>query len=185
VCGLTRGHYYAGPGNEYWAFLFASGFTPRSLGPEDDFSLPLLGPGPTDLVKNLAQSHDRDLPYDFPTFDAKVARYQPGIVAFTSKKAGEVYACWVGEKVLTVGPAPWRVQDRPAFVLPSSSAANRTPTDPPRLEWCKQLGRPSTGKIRCMTGRCASASRPTRWSEASLRDHQRHRDLGGVDFETA
>jgi TDG/mug DNA glycosylase family protein len=141
VKSAERGHYYAGPGNEFWRFLFASGLTPAPLGPEDDSTLPSLGLGLTDLVKNLAQSNDRGLPYDVPTFNAKVTHYQPEIVAFTSMKGGEVYARSIGAKVHALGLGDWLVEGRPAFVLPSPSAANRTPTNPPRVEWWKQLGR--------------------------------------------
>ena len=83
----ARGHYYAGPGNDFWAFLYEAGLTPTRLTPNDDASLPRYGIGLTDLVKSIAQSHDRGLPYDVPAFIAKIATYQPGIVAFTSKAA--------------------------------------------------------------------------------------------------
>src|SRR3954471_20739274 len=88
----ARGHYYAGRGNSFWAFLEEAGLTPTRLDPSEDAQLLRYGTGLTDLVKSVWQSHDRGLPYDIPAFDAKVERYRPRIVAFTSKEAGLVYA---------------------------------------------------------------------------------------------
>src|SRR5271163_4560352 len=84
-----RGHYYAGPGNEFWRFLFAASLVPMPLGPADDLRLPSYGIGLTDLVKSVAQSHDRGLVWEFEPFTAGITRYQPRVVAFTSKKGGE------------------------------------------------------------------------------------------------
>jgi hypothetical protein len=71
----TRGHYYAGPGNSFWKFLHEAALTPTRLEPLDDATLPRYGIGLTDLVKSIAQSHDRDLPYDFPAFTHKIEHY--------------------------------------------------------------------------------------------------------------
>ena len=137
----ARGHYYAGPGNDFWRFLYEAGLTPTRLAPSDDATLPRYGIGLTDLVKSVAQSHDRGLPYDFPRFTGKIATYQPGVVAFTSKEAGKAFARSLREPVPSLGAAPWTVAGRPVFVLPSPSGANRTPTDPPRVEWWRRLAR--------------------------------------------
>jgi double-stranded uracil-DNA glycosylase len=134
-----RGHYYAGPGNEFWRFLFGSGLVPAPLGPEDDSRLPSYGIGLTDLVKSMAQSHDRGLVWELDLFTTAIARYQPRVVAFTSKKGGQAYARTLGHSSVDYGAAPWTVMGRPAFILPSPSAANRKPTQPPRLEWWRQL----------------------------------------------
>jgi TDG/mug DNA glycosylase family protein len=135
-----RGHYYAGPGNSFWSFLYEAGLTPTKLDPTQDVTLLTYGIGLTDLVKSIAQSHDRGLPYDFPAFRDKIHRYQPGVVALTSKEAGKVCARFAGGVVRSLGLQDWAIADRPAFVLPSPSGANRTPTDPPRVEWWRELG---------------------------------------------
>lgn len=135
-----RGHYYAGPGNEFWRFLELSGLTPRRLGPEDDHTLPAYGLGLTDLSKTVAQSHDRGLPYDPAGFAAKIELHRPGWVAFTSKQGAKVFARSIGEREPSYGPALWTVAGCPVFVLPSPSAANRRPTDPPRERWWRRLG---------------------------------------------
>jgi double-stranded uracil-DNA glycosylase len=136
-----RGHYYAGPGNDFWAFLHEAGLTPTKLMPNDDGTLLRYGIGVTDLVKSIQQSHDRGLPYDLPAFVDKIATYRPGLVAFASREAGKAFARYIREPVPSLGPARWTVADRPAFVLPSPSAANRTPTDPPRIYWWRELAR--------------------------------------------
>lgn len=110
----ARGHYYAWPGNDFWAYLYETGLTPTRLTPNDDASLPRYGIGLTDLVKSIAQSHDRGLPYDVPAFIAKIATYQPGVVAFTSKAAGKAFARALGEPLPSLGLATWTVAGRPA-----------------------------------------------------------------------
>jgi TDG/mug DNA glycosylase family protein len=136
----ARGHYYAGRGNSFWVFLEAAGLTPERLEPQQDAELLRYGIGLTDLVKSMAQSHDRGLPYDVPAFHNKIEHYRPRIVAFTSKEAGKVYARFAGRPRPNLGLQDWTVAGQTAFVLPSPSGANRTPTDPPRLEWWRQLG---------------------------------------------
>src|SRR5665647_2788544 len=91
---FARGHYYAGRGNSFWRLLHEAGLTEVRLTPDDDARLPSLGIGLTDLVKSVAQSHDRGLAehYDVQGFNAKIAKYQPTVVAFTSKEAGSVVA---------------------------------------------------------------------------------------------
>lgn len=102
--------------------------------PDDDHTLPSYGFGLTHLAKTVAQSHDRGLPSDFAAFTAKTGEYRPSVVAFTSKQGARVFARSLGEREPRFGAASW-VADRPAFVLPSASAANRAPTDPPREHW--------------------------------------------------
>jgi double-stranded uracil-DNA glycosylase len=135
-----RGHYYAGPGNSFWTFLHHAGLTPTLLRPEQDASLPSLGLGLTDLVKTIAQSHDRSLPYDVPGFEARMHRYQPRFVAFTSKAAGSAFARARRLGAPSLGLQSWTIGRTSVYILPSPSGANRTPTDPPRIEWWKRLG---------------------------------------------
>jgi TDG/mug DNA glycosylase family protein len=136
----TRGHYYAGHGNSFWKFLHAAALTSTRLGPLDDATLPRYRIGLTDLVKSVAQSHDRDLPYDFPAFTHKIEHYQPRVVAFTSKEAGKAYAKFARQPAPDLGLQDWTIAGRMVFVLPSPSGANRKPTDPPRVAWWQRLG---------------------------------------------
>ncbi len=139
-----RGHYYAGRRNAFWQLLYESGLTPRLLTPEEDATLPTYGLGLTDLVKNLAQSHDRGLPFDVATLVAKVEEYRPRCLAFTSKKGGQVAARSLGQPPAKLGSAPWSLGGTQVFVLPSPGAANqRRDYDgrPTRLEWWTDLVR--------------------------------------------
>jgi TDG/mug DNA glycosylase family protein len=138
---FARGHYYAGRGNSFWRLLCEAGLTASRLTPEDDATLPNFGIGLTDLVKSVAQSHDRGLTehYDVPGFETKIAKYQPSVVAFTSKEAATVVARTDRYRAPSFGPAPWTVGGRPVFVLPSPSGSNNRRTDPTREEWWRRL----------------------------------------------
>jgi TDG/mug DNA glycosylase family protein len=151
ICGtavatasLKRGHYYAGPGNEFWALLEESGLVPVRLMSEQDSELLAHGIGLTDLVKDLSQSHDRGLQgrYDVGGFRAKVAGNQPAWVALHGKEAGKAVARSLGQPPPGLGPTSWQVEGAKAFVLPSASGANRGgPYDgrSTRLNWWREL----------------------------------------------
>jgi TDG/mug DNA glycosylase family protein len=119
-CRPIHRHYYGGPGNQFWRLLHDSGLTRVLLTPEDDELLPSYGYGLTDL----ARTRDRD-EYLLEDFEAKIGKYRPAVVAFTSKTAAACYARAAGRKVPKgYGAAPWSVRDVDAFVLPGPSGAN-------------------------------------------------------------
>ena len=135
AASAARGHYYAGPGNEFWRFLFESSLTPTLLSPEQDTMLPRFGIGLTDLAKSVAQSHDRGLDpfHDVESLVDKMTEYAPVGIAFHGKKAAEVVSHSVGRgRDVRHGEQRWRVADARVFVVPSASAANREPRDPER-----------------------------------------------------
>ena len=141
-CSARRGHYYAGPGNSFWQLLHSAGFTSRRMTPQEDVSLPEQGLGLTDLVKDVAQSHDRGLAFDVASLVAKVERHQPEWVAFTGKVAGQAAARFLGQPRPGLGLQRWTVGGAQVFVLPSSSGANqRREYDgrATRLEWWSDL----------------------------------------------
>ena len=143
VASARAGHYYAGPGNRFWPFLYEAGFVPAPLTPADDARVGEWRIGLTDLVKNVAQSHDRGLPYDVPALATKVSAHGPSWLAFTSKEAGKAAARHLGEPMRGLGEQPWRLADARVFVLPSPSGRNqgRRSYDgrPTRLEWWAEL----------------------------------------------
>lgn len=137
-----RGHYYAGPGNTFWHLLHESGLTPRLLRPDEDATLPTYGLGLTDLVKTVAQSNDRGLPFDVATLVGKIEHYRPRWLALTSKTAGQAAARSLGHPPSELGPAPWSLGGTKVFVLPSPSGANQRRDyagRPTRLEWWTDL----------------------------------------------
>ena len=93
-CGTALGRvsaeqqaYYANPGNFFWRTLHNTGLTPDLVKPQDYARLLDYGIGLTDLSKGHF-GNDNQLPPDALDADAlreKIARYQPKILAFTSK----------------------------------------------------------------------------------------------------
>ncbi|WP_082104272.1 mismatch-specific DNA-glycosylase [Demequina soli] len=144
LISAARGHYYAGPGNRFWGYLHEAGIVPVRLHPEDDARVGEWRIGLTDLVKTLAQSHDRGLPYDVPALAAKVDAHRPAWVAFTSKEAGTQAARWLGEPRPALGVQGWTLAGARVCVLPSPSGRNQGRADydgrATRLEWWQELG---------------------------------------------
>ncbi|WP_228372957.1 mismatch-specific DNA-glycosylase [Demequina subtropica] len=145
LASAARGHYYAGPGNRFWQYLGEAGIVPEPLAPGDDARVARFGIGLTDLVKTMAQSHDRGLPYDVPALAAKVAAHRPRWIAFTSKEAGAQAARWLGRPRPGLGAQDWSFAGARVFVLPSPSGRNqgRAHYDgrPSRLDWWAELAR--------------------------------------------
>ena len=117
------GAYYAGPGNAFWPMLQRTGLTPRRLEPAEFRSVIRFGLGLTDLAKTASGS-DRDI--DAAHFDPErlgrlIARYRPGILAFTSKRAA---AEFLGRRS-AYGLQRDILGDTRLFVLPSPSGAAR------------------------------------------------------------
>jgi TDG/mug DNA glycosylase family protein len=84
------GAYYATPGNLFWPTLYAVGLTPRRLAPTEYRDVLAFGLGLTDLNKTEWGS-DAELSadgFDVVGLGAKLARFKPRAVAFTSKTAG-------------------------------------------------------------------------------------------------
>lgn len=118
----AMGAYYAKPGNRFWPTLHSAGITPRRFAPHEFPLLLELGIGLTDLCKT-AWGVDSAIPreaFDPAALRAKVRRYRPRALAFTSKTAASL---WLGRP--TAGLAPGlqkQAADGPAiFVLPSPS----------------------------------------------------------------
>ena len=118
------GHYYAHPGNRFWPTLFEVGLTPRRYTPREFASLMTLGIGFTDICKSGAgMDHQIAVrPEDVAIFKAKMLRYRPRTIAFTSKKAASLF---YGRPTTTLalGRQP-PLDDFPDIVvLPSPSGA--------------------------------------------------------------
>jgi len=141
-CGTAAGKrsaaeraYYAHPGNLFWRALHEAGFTPRLLAPAEFPLLPQFGIGLTDLAKRHS-GNDDELPrdaFDASALRAKIQRYAPGLLAFTSKnaaRAGLGHAVAYGLQDECIGAT--RV-----FVLPSPSGQARGHWD---IEPWRELG---------------------------------------------
>jgi TDG/mug DNA glycosylase family protein len=143
-CGLagaestkTRDHYYASPGNNFWAMLHRSGLTDRQLRPQEDVRILEHGLGLTDLV-----GHWNPPRVDIDDLVAKVELWQPEWLAFTSKDVAAKAARALGHRKPGLGPASWAVDRADVFVLPGTSGANqRRDYDGrvDRLSWWRDL----------------------------------------------
>ena len=129
-CGTAAGKrsaaeraYYAHPGNLFWRALFEAGFTPRLLAPAEFPLLPQFGIGLTDLAKRHS-GNDDELPrdaFDAPALRAKIERFAPCLLAFTSKNAARAA---LGHSV-DYGLQDERIGATRLFVLPSPSGQAR------------------------------------------------------------
>lgn len=119
----ARRAYYAGPGNAFWPTLFAVGLTPQRLLPDDFRSVIRWKLGLTDLAKRVSGS-DSDLcsaHFDAQRLRGVIRRYQPRLLAFTSKRAAVEF---LGRRV-GYGEIPANEGTTRLFVLPSPSGAAR------------------------------------------------------------
>ncbi|WP_164937923.1 mismatch-specific DNA-glycosylase [Bradyrhizobium guangxiense] len=118
------GHYYAHPGNRFWRAIHEAGITPRRYQPSEFAALIDLGIGFTDLCKTGA-GMDHQIAaeaIDVAGFRAKIDKYRPRTIAFTSKKAASLF--YGGPSAAIALGRQARDQSLPEiFVLPSPSGA--------------------------------------------------------------
>jgi TDG/mug DNA glycosylase family protein len=120
----AEGAYYAHPGNLFWRALFEAGFTPALLAPQQFPQLAELGIGLTDLAKRHS-GNDNELPpgaFDAAALHAKLVRYTPRLLAFTSKNAARAA---LGHPVSRYGEQAETFGDTRIHVLPSPSGQAR------------------------------------------------------------
>jgi len=117
--------YYANPGNAFWPTLHAVGLTPERLAPERYPELLPWRLGLTDLNK-IEYGSDHQLSaeaMDAKALHAKLRRYRPAAIAFTSKHAASLA---LGVKTPTYGRQAELLEGAVAFVLASPSGRARS-----------------------------------------------------------
>ena len=117
--------YYANPGNAFWATLFAVGLTPERLTPQRYPELLAWRLGLTDLNKTEYGS-DHELSrhaMDALSLRAKLRKYRPAAIAFTSKNAA---ALALGVKSSAYGRQAQTLEGAVVFVLASPSGRARS-----------------------------------------------------------
>ncbi len=121
------GAYYANSSNAFWSTLHAIGITSRNMDPREFRDLLVLKIGLTDLVKHVSGSDKILKPDDFQRkrlLDS-INRYQPQIVAFTSKAAWRGWMSMSNRDDVSYGWQEETLDETRFFVLPSPSGAAR------------------------------------------------------------
>lgn len=132
------GAYYAGPGNRFWPTLHEIGLTPHQFSPPEFRKLLDYRIGLTDVAKH-AQGMDSALKsndFDREVLRAKLVRYQPGVIAFTSKRAAREFFGMKANQKLDYGFHADVVGKTRVYVLPSPSGAARVFWD---ISWWQRL----------------------------------------------
>lgn len=121
------GAYYANSGNAFWSTLYAVGITARQLNPGEYRDLLEQRIGFTDVVKRVSGSDSVLAPGDFQRKRLlnSISRYQPQIVAFTSKAAWRGWKKVSSRHAVSYGWQDETLDETRFFVLPSPSGAAR------------------------------------------------------------
>jgi TDG/mug DNA glycosylase family protein len=153
VFSVTRGHYFARPGNRFWPCFSRSilsapvrealGVT--ALQPEHDAALLAHGFGFTDVVKRptprASDVHPSEFTAGVADLVSKLERYRPRIACFHGVTGyRHVHHAFETATVRHVlGPQSLRIGRTTLYLVPSPSAANAhfTPTD--QTQWYDRL----------------------------------------------
>ncbi|MGE5602023.1 MAG: G/U mismatch-specific DNA glycosylase [Nitrososphaerales archaeon] len=131
-CGINpglysgyTGHHFARPGNRFWPTLYAAGFTPRLLRPEEERELLPLGYGITNLVErataSAAELNEAELVEGGRRLAAKVEAFRPRVVAVLGVSA---YRAAFKESKATLGEQPHGLAGSRLWILPNPSGLN-------------------------------------------------------------
>jgi TDG/mug DNA glycosylase family protein len=118
--------YYANPTNYFWRTLHQIGLTPYQFEPKQFPKLLEYNVGLTDLAK-LAQGNDsalKKVDFDRDALRKKIFKYEPKILAFTSKKGTSVFFEQPTKKI-NYGLQDARLGKTRFWVLTSPSGAAR------------------------------------------------------------
>lgn len=121
------GHHFASPSNRFWKILHQAGITPRLYTALEDYRLPELGYGLTNIVARPTRAAAEIGPVEYQIgrqeLYAKIDLFRPRAVCFVGKG---VYLAYAEQTA-----APWGFQEKEAiagvrdFVAPSSSGLVR------------------------------------------------------------
>ena len=115
--------YYAHPVNRFWPTVKEIGLLPGNFRPDQDREATNHGVGFTDMSKVRAGS-DAEIEeeaFERDRFKKIIRKANPGIVAFTGKKAASVWLCLPTGKIEYGEQADSNDGFPPVFVLPSPS----------------------------------------------------------------
>jgi len=119
------GHHFGRPGNRFWPTLFAAGFTPRRLYPEEDQELLAYGYGLTNMVARAtataAELADEELVAGGRLLEEKVRACRPRVLAVLGVTA---YRAAFRRPRAALGPQPEPIGPAAVWVLPNPSGLN-------------------------------------------------------------
>jgi TDG/mug DNA glycosylase family protein len=147
-CGINPGFvsaaaaaHFANPRNDFWRLLHEAGFTPRLLGPDEQFEALDVGIGLTNAAARTTRGSGDLRRGDFAGAAERLERLalelKPRAIAFVGKEA---YRGAFGERP-RLGLQERRLGETPLFVLPSTSPANAAVPWDERLRWFRELRR--------------------------------------------
>lgn len=126
LSAAVSGHHFSNRSNRFWRVLHLAGFTPTEIPPEKDRTILDHHCGLTAVVGRPTASADELSAADFAavaaSFEEKVRRYAPHIVAFLGKPA---YAALSGKRELDWGAQAATFGGATVWVLPNPSGRNR------------------------------------------------------------
>jgi double-stranded uracil-DNA glycosylase len=131
-CGLNPaataaadGHNFSHRSNRFWTVLHLAGFTDTQLRPADERELLRYGCGISAVVQRPTARADAVSAEEFraarPSFEAKIRRFQPRVVAFLGKRA----LAAMTRTDIRWGPQSLRIGPSQTWVLPNPSGLNR------------------------------------------------------------
>jgi double-stranded uracil-DNA glycosylase len=125
LVSAARGHHFARPGNRFWPALYAAGFTPRRLAPDEDMELLRYGVGVTNLADRPTRAASElsraELRSGAAALAELVRTYSPRLVAVVGVTAHRVA---FDHPRAQLGLQPDTIADRPVWVLPNPSGLN-------------------------------------------------------------
>jgi TDG/mug DNA glycosylase family protein len=120
------GHNFSNRSNRFWAVLHLAGFTDTRLRPEEERQLLKYGCGITAVVTRptptAAEISSEEFRRARSTFEAKMRRCHPRVVAFLGKRA---LSAMLSEPDIGWGRQPLEFAGATAWVLPNPSGLNR------------------------------------------------------------
>lgn len=121
------GHHFANPNNRFWKILYRASITPHLYKPEEDWRLPEIGLGLTNIVERPTRAADEITKEEYSqgrmALHDKIKEFRPLVACFVGKG---VYQQYSRKKDI-----PWGIQPEPMvpgtadFVAPSSSGLVR------------------------------------------------------------
>ncbi|RDU36535.1 mismatch-specific DNA-glycosylase [Neobacillus piezotolerans] len=121
------GHHFANPNNRFWKILYKASITPKLYKPEEDWLLPEIGLGLTNIVERPTRAADEITKEEYRlgrvVLREKIKAYKPLVACYVGKG---VYQQFSQKKDI-----PWGIQSESMvpgtadFVAPSSSGLVR------------------------------------------------------------